>query len=169
MAPNLAIAIVPGSFSPASLYSTAVVKLKAAGFSTVKVLQYPSIGLGDGNQGVTMADDAQYLHSELEKLLDAGHDVVVNAHSYGGMPASESLKGLSKKQRAADGKKGGVVGMIYTAAIVPRPGQSSNDVMGGGTDVPVTPFIQIHVRWEWVGAAEHANKLSGRLHDARAG
>ncbi|MBE7181472.1 MAG: hypothetical protein INR71_09735 [Terriglobus roseus] len=81
-----------------------------------------------------MADDAAYIHSELEKLADSGYDVLVNAHSYGGIPTSEALRGLSKAEREKAGKAGGVVRISYTAALTPPVGKGLNDVMAAASD-----------------------------------
>lgn len=43
-------------------------------------------------------------------------------HSYGGAPGSEAVAGLSKKERQARGKKGGVVRLVYLAAMALEEG-----------------------------------------------
>lgn len=150
MAPpaNLAIALVPGSFSPFAAYVSAIAKLHDAGFKAVQFISLPSIGRKEGVAAATMSDDAVYIHSELEKLADSEYDILVNAHSYGGVPASESLKSLSKKTRTANGKKGGVVGIVYTAALTPPPGKSLGEAMAGDEDPatkPPAPYVRIEV------------------------
>jgi pimeloyl-ACP methyl ester carboxylesterase len=124
-----AIVIVPGSFSPASFYARVVEKLEKEGYSTVEVAQYPSIGRRDPEPAATMYDDAKFIHDFTEKVADGGYDIVIVAHSYGGVPTSESLKGLSKAQRQLNGKAGGVVGVLYVAALTPLVGQSLGTLM----------------------------------------
>lgn len=167
--PNVAIAIVPGSFSPFAFYVSTITKLQSAGFSAVQVIGYPSIGRKDPSPAATMADDAAYIHSELLNLVDAGYDVVINAHSYGGVPTSESLKGLSKKQREAEGKQGGVVQLVYTAALTPPVGKSIGEVMGSG-ETPeqesVTPFVRVDVSLEpSPPSILTTQQYAGRLHE----
>ena len=41
-----------------------------------------------------------------------------------GIPASESVKGLTKRERSAQGKSGGVVRLAYMTALVPPVGKS---------------------------------------------
>jgi hypothetical protein len=129
-APKPAIVIVPGSFSPAPFYAITVDKLKAAGYTIVEVAQVPSIGRRDPEPPATMYDDATFVSGIVEKIADAGNDVVIVAHSYSGVPVSESLKGLAKVQRQAEGKKGGVVRALYVAALIPRLGESLGSLMG---------------------------------------
>jgi pimeloyl-ACP methyl ester carboxylesterase len=124
-----AIVIVPGSFSPASLYAVTVEKLGAAGYPIVEVASYPSIGRRDPEPPATMYDDAEFIHDATEKLVSGGHDVLIVAHSYGGVPTSEALKGLTKSQRLSEGKKGGVVRVLYVAALIPRLGESLGSLM----------------------------------------
>jgi pimeloyl-ACP methyl ester carboxylesterase len=124
-----AIVIVPGSFSHAALYASVVDKLKQAGFPTVEVAQYPSIGRRDPEPAATMYDDAKFIHDFLEKVADQGNEIVVVAHSYGGVPTSEGLKNLSKAQRQLDGRKGGVMKVLYVAALTPRLGESLGSLM----------------------------------------
>lgn len=141
------MAIIPGSFSPFAYY-VPVIRLLHLDFAAIQLISYPSIGRKDPSPAATMYDDASYIRSELEKLADSGYDVLVNAHSYGGVPTSEALKGLSKEERSKAGKLGGVVRATFTAALTPPVGKSQNDVMGAGQDgkESVTPFISINVR-----------------------
>jgi hypothetical protein len=76
-----------------------------------------------------MYDDAAVIASEAEKLAEDGKDVVIIAHSYGGIPASQSTKGLEKQDRKSQGEPGGVVRLAYIASIVPAKGKSSQDVL----------------------------------------
>jgi pimeloyl-ACP methyl ester carboxylesterase len=166
--PKPAIIIVPGSFSPASFYAPVVGKLNAAGYSTVEVASYPSIGRRDPEPAATMMDDAKFINEAVEKLADAGQDVVVVAHSYGGVPTSEALKGLAKDQRGAEGKKGGVVRVLYVAALIPRLGESLGSLM----DAEPASYVNVAVRsslpreprfWMLVDTLG-----TGRVHVARA-
>ena len=53
------------------------------------------------------------------------------AHSYGGIPAAGAVYGLSKTTRRQDGKKGGVIGLIYVSAFVVPKGRSLVEFLGG--------------------------------------
>lgn len=58
-------------------------------------------------------------------------EVVVIAHSYGGIPAAGAAYGLSKTTRRQDSKKGVVIGLIYVSAFVVPKGRSLVEFLGG--------------------------------------
>ena len=76
-----------------------------------------------------MYDDADYIAKEVGKLADEGKDVIVVPHSYGGVPTSQSTKGLGKEEREKAGKKGGIVNIAYMTCLVPAVGKSAMDVL----------------------------------------
>lgn len=127
------ILLIPGSFALPDFYDIVVDAATAQGYS-IKALHLPSVGLStlNGRPGVlpTMYDDAAFIAGEAEKLADEGKDVLLIGHSYGGVPVTQSLKGLSIKERQKQGKAGGVVGLAYITSVVPVVGQSAADVLG---------------------------------------
>ncbi|KAI1276062.1 Alpha/beta hydrolase fold-1 [Xylaria sp. FL0933] len=128
---------VTGSFAPAPFYDTLVDGVKAHGYD-MKALQLPTVGLGPG-QGrdtppATMYDDAALVAKEVEALADAGREIILVAHSYGGMPATESTKGLSVKDRQKVGKQGGIVRIAYKTVLLTTPGGSATDVIAPPQD-----------------------------------
>jgi pimeloyl-ACP methyl ester carboxylesterase len=76
-----------------------------------------------------MYDDAEYIAELATELADQGKDIVLMSHSYGGTPASQSMKGLSRSERAKAGKKGGVVRLAYMTALVPEEGVPAGGAM----------------------------------------
>ena len=64
-------------------------------------------------------------------LVDAGKDVVVAMHSYGGMPGPMGAKGLSKAERASVGKPGGIIGLIFLNNSIAFEGKSLLESLGG--------------------------------------
>lgn len=86
-------------------------------------------GVVDANATVT-GDAASLRTNLLQPLVEAGKDVIVMMHSYGGMYGSQAVRGLSKRERAQSGKQGGVVSLIYVSAVTPLEGQSTLDMMG---------------------------------------
>ena len=64
-------------------------------------------------------------------LLDAGKDIVLAMHSYGGMPGPVAAKGLSKTERADAGKPGDIIGLIFLSALVAFEGKSLVASVGG--------------------------------------
>lgn len=127
------ILLVPGSFALPEFYDVVVDPVKAKGYD-IRALHLLTVGLGPENprKGTppNMYDDAAFIAKEIEKLADEGKDVILIAHSYGGIPTTESIKGLGKEERAKLGKKGGVVKIAYMTCLVPEVGQNAMAVLG---------------------------------------
>lgn len=120
------VVIVPGSFSPPEFYDKFVGQLSKHGYDGVAI-SLPSVG---GKKPATMEDDAAAIAKVTSKLADEGKDVILVSHSYGGIPASESAKGLSRKERQESGKKGGISALLYVTALVVAEGASLGTTMG---------------------------------------
>jgi len=134
------ILIVPGSFSAVSLYDTLISALHALSYPAI-VSDLPSASRLPPAPAASMADDAAHFHGLAESLADEGRDIVILTHSYGGIPGTEAAKGLAKTDREAEGKKGGVIRLVYLTSIVPPVGGSQLSVMG-----PLSEVINIEVR-----------------------
>jgi pimeloyl-ACP methyl ester carboxylesterase len=138
------ILFFPGSFVLVSVYQPIFDAVSKAGYE-IKGIHPPSIGpssrQGRDGPAPSMYDDAAVVAKEVEKLADQGRDVILIAHSYGGGPISQSTKGLSKEERKAQGKSGGIVRLAYMTAVVPAVGQSAQNVLSGTRndgDMPVS-------------------------------
>jgi hypothetical protein len=119
--------------------------LESKGYRTV-ALALPSVGR---TPPVTSFDeDISVVRTAVLKELDAGNDVVVNAHSrcrwgsdhhlmlttctgWGGMVVNSSLDGLSKKEREEQGQTTAVIKLAFVAAYVVPEGVSIFDLAGG--------------------------------------
>ncbi|RYO80945.1 hypothetical protein DL766_000296 [Monosporascus sp. MC13-8B] len=80
-----------------------------------------------------MEDDAAHIRDAITSILDDEsnpRNVVVLVHSYGGVPGSSALKGLSKADRSARGKGTAVLGIVYMGSFIIPLGQSLRDTMG---------------------------------------
>ncbi|KAI0521242.1 Alpha/beta hydrolase fold-1 [Xylaria bambusicola] len=124
--------LATGSFAPAYFYDNLVEQVKARGYD-MKVIHLATVGVGPG-QGrdtppATMYDDAALIAKEVEALADEGREIILVAHSYGGMPATESTKGLSVQERQKAGKKGGIVRLAYKTVAVATPGHSTAEAL----------------------------------------
>lgn len=141
MSPKPSIIIIPGSFSGPDLYTTLGSQLEGQGYEVfVGTLQ--SASRTPPKKGATMKEDAAYFRGIAELLASQGKDVVVLGHSYGGIVATECVKGVTKTEREAQGKTGGVVKVLYLASVVGDVGQGSLEAMGG----QLGPFIRFLVR-----------------------
>lgn len=88
-----------------------------------------------------LAEDIAAIHSLLDEAIGDGNDVVVVAHSWGGIVAGSALAGYSVKEREASSQKGGVVRALYIAAFIVDQGVSLLDCVGG--DAP--PWSRVEV------------------------
>jgi pimeloyl-ACP methyl ester carboxylesterase len=122
------ILFIPGSYSPALFYYDVVQGLKQDGYDAV-VYDIPSASGAPPLPPAGLTEDAVFFREKLGDLVEKGQDVVVVGHSYGGMVLRETIKGFGKPQRAANGKDGGVVRVIYVAAMLAGQGQSGMEVI----------------------------------------
>ncbi|KIY03429.1 uncharacterized protein Z520_00120 [Fonsecaea multimorphosa CBS 102226] len=140
-----AILLIPGSFSLPEFYDPVINAVAAEGYE-IQGLHKPSVGLASGKprEGAppTMYDDAAFIAKETEKLADQGKDVILVAHSYGGVPVTQSTKGLSKEERKKQGKVGGIVNLAYMTSLVPPVGQAARDILA---DVPQEQKLDLKV------------------------
>jgi pimeloyl-ACP methyl ester carboxylesterase len=125
------IVLVPGSFSPSFFYTPVAEPLRAAGY-TVHVLDPPSYYTKKAGAPPTVYDDAAHISAFVRELVDAGEEVVLLAHSYGGTPASQALLGLTVRERRAKGEKGGVSRVGFITAVVPPVGKNLMEFMATG-------------------------------------
>ncbi|KAL9083353.1 MAG: hypothetical protein Q9165_008553 [Trypethelium subeluteriae] len=126
---NTTIIIVPGAWHPPPVYDGLVSRLNSASYDAF-VPRLPSCDSSDPADA-TCSKDADAVRSAILHHLDEGKDVLVLAHSYGGIPAGGAARGLSKAHRQKEGKKGGVIGLVYVSAFVVPGGVNLLTVMGG--------------------------------------
>jgi pimeloyl-ACP methyl ester carboxylesterase len=74
--------------------------------------------------------DAVHLRDHvLDPLAAEGKSIIVFMHSYGGIYGPQALEGLSRSERAKNGKSGGVIAMVFVAAFVAPRGVSAVTAM----------------------------------------
>ncbi|QPC59561.1 hypothetical protein HYE67_001792 [Fusarium culmorum] len=110
------VVIIPGSFAKPTLYERLVQSLARDGIQS-EIVDLPSVGRKEGKAPATLSDDVDEIASVVEKILDEDKEVILLAHSYGGVPATQSLETLSQKARQSQGKKSGVTKIVYLAAV----------------------------------------------------
>lgn len=128
------IVLVPGSFTSPSFYEDILQPLLTKGYDTQAVKLKTVISKGPYSPDPplpTVHNDAAAIAEVITKLADQGRDVIVIGHSYGGTPASESIKGLNKESRKAHGKEGGVLRLAFISALVPEVGKTPGSVCEG--------------------------------------
>ncbi|KIW18350.1 hypothetical protein PV08_02638 [Exophiala spinifera] len=127
--PAPTVVIIPGSFSSAYFYDEIVHQLRMNGFEAA-AYDLPSASRMPPQPAATLANDAAFFHDIAQKIADQGKDIVFVTHSYGGVVGTEASKGLTKAERQADGKEGGLVRLVYLTSVVPSVGNSLADTMG---------------------------------------
>jgi len=115
------IVLVPGAWHTPDGFDKLVVLLEAAGYATQGV-NLPSIGVSPGLPDFSL--DVTAIKAAVSSVIDGGKDVVVVLHSYGGIPGTEALQGLGKKERAGKGEKFGVARIVYIASFAIKAGES---------------------------------------------
>ena len=95
--------------------------------------------------------DIEMLQQLIRAELSAGRDVVMVAHSLGGLHSASALQGLVNDTGNPDepGKSGKVKGLVMMSAVMVPSGRSLNDARGGAyapyvTDDPVTGWIHLN-------------------------
>lgn len=136
---NVSFVIVPGSFTTPQLYDDLLAVFHKQG-RDAQVVPLESANDGTRQPPATADDDAARIRDAVTTLLDHPthpKDVVLAAHSYGGVPASSALRGLSKADRVAAGKTTAVVGIVYIASFVLPLGQEYRAFLNAAHDNPI--------------------------------
>jgi pimeloyl-ACP methyl ester carboxylesterase len=115
------IAFLPGFWHTTEGFGPLRAILEKAEYPTVPI-DYPSAGAHPGHPD--SSQDVAAIRAVITDLADAGKDVVVVMHSGGSISGSNALVNLSSKERAAEGKKGGVVRVLYIGILLPKLGVS---------------------------------------------
>ncbi|KAL6721054.1 hypothetical protein ACLMJK_000154 [Lecanora helva] len=128
------IIFVPGAWHSPTHYALLFDKLKQEGFHTL-CEKNPSYDSRDP-ENTSVVNDAAAIRNSIVTQLDQGLEVVVIMHSYGGCPGAAAAQGLSKSERQAAQKPGGVIGLIFICAFVAKEGDSLVGKLPGGVPEP---------------------------------
>ncbi|KAH6876380.1 Alpha/beta hydrolase fold-1 [Thelonectria olida] len=122
------IVFAPGAWHTADCFDLARNALHARGWST-EAVDYPSVGAEPPTKG--LHDDAAALRNTLTRLCDAGKEIILVVHSYGGLVGANAVEGLGYRQRRNEAKVGGVIMFVYMAAFVTPLGKSIKEMLSG--------------------------------------
>ena len=129
---------VPGAWHTADTFDVVRQLMLSRGLAS-EAIALPSVG-GPLEKGLHA--DIEHSKEILREMADAGRQIVVVNHSYGGMVGSGAVEGLGFKQRAEAGLPGGVIMVVWMAAFVTPKGQTVLDQLGGDW----LPWMIIKVR-----------------------
>jgi pimeloyl-ACP methyl ester carboxylesterase len=113
--------------------------LASAGYG-IKNVQLPS-STPDGPYVQGIDDDVEVIRNALNDIVLTESDIVVVMHSYGAIPGSSAARGFSRAERHKQGKDGGIIDMVYMAAMVCDEGISLKARIGG----KLGSWITVHV------------------------
>lgn len=94
----------------------------------------------DASKG--LEDDEKGIRSAVNHHIDQGKDVILILHSWAGIPGSAAITGIAKKTNQSVGRIGGLIGVIYISAYIPKDTLSN----GGTFKGKMEPWIQIEVK-----------------------
>jgi pimeloyl-ACP methyl ester carboxylesterase len=125
MAPeNPAILIIHGGYFLPTAWDAFNDQLTKAGL-VVRCPRLPTCG-DKQPPTATLEEDVTAVRSAAKDLIDTGHNVIVLAHSYGGIVASEALTSDLYANEATKG----IVHIIFLSAWLVQPGDTLEDVIG---------------------------------------
>jgi len=124
------IVFFAGACAGPSCFDPLAAIFKQEGYPTV---YNTALSLNPSNpESVSTSEDASHARSEiLIPLLDEEKDVIIFVHSYGGVVGGQAAANLSKSLRVADGKKGGVIGLMYIVGNIVLEGETLLQAVGG--------------------------------------
>ncbi|KAI9713187.1 MAG: hypothetical protein M1820_001172 [Bogoriella megaspora] len=119
------IVFFPGAFASPSCFDNLAKQLHSAEYSTHYV-HTPSLSPSCPPEYATVERDAEITRRDhlFPLIKDQERDVIIFAHSYGGIVAGGAAHGLSKDKRAKAGKRGGVIGLLYCSGNITLEGES---------------------------------------------
>lgn len=119
---------VPGAWHAADTFDVVRDLMHKRGLAT-EAISTPSVGAFPPNKGLHA--DIEHTHAALKGMVEAGRQIVVVNHSYGGMVGAGAVEGLGYSQRSKLGLPGGVIMVVWMAAFVTPKGKSVKDMLGG--------------------------------------
>lgn len=132
------IVLVAGAFGTPASFDRLLPFFKAEGFATVAA-PYPSSNPPEPSNASCEADIVHVRDNVIQPLVEKEHrQLVILAHSYGGIVAAGAAKGFDYATRRSQGLAGGVSGLVYIAGNIAHDKESLLQAVGGN----YPPFIK---------------------------
>ena len=133
-----------GAWHTPAHYAPVAALLASNGFPSVSCPVFASSG---DSPTKTLYDDAAIICTELEKLVKTEErEVVVIAHSYGGIVATQAVHNtFTRTYREAAGLKGGVTHLVFVAAFLLKNGMALLTVMGDKIPPSIEEKVNLHL------------------------
>ncbi|RAK77555.1 alpha/beta fold hydrolase [Aspergillus fijiensis CBS 313.89] len=129
--PSTAILFVPGAWHSPSCFSQVIDLLQSTTTYTTDAVDLPSVGPENHHYLRDLTEDVQQIRTQILRLAAAGHRVLVFAHSYGGVVASEAIQHLDWETRRKASLPGGVSHLFLCCSFLVPEGRSLRDALGG--------------------------------------
>ena len=123
------VVLVHGAWHSPAHFKPLIEVLESHNYKTAAV-SCPSSSPSATATPATFEDDCEAVRSVVLRELDTANVLVV-AHSYGGVPASNALQGLSPSSRAASDHTTSVAGIAYICAAALPTGITFLQAIGG--------------------------------------
>jgi hypothetical protein len=125
------VLLVSGCWLPAEIYSGTIEHLSKSSYPAV-AMALPSRGADPPHKDFW--GDVEGIRSCLSNLVEVEEkEVILAMHSYAGMPGGEAPRGLGRKEREAQGLRGGVVRLVFIVSYLVPEGFSPE---AGGVQYP---------------------------------
>ena len=132
-----AVLIIHGAWHTPGHFTTLSSRLRKSGFEAF-CPQLPTSN--DELVVASLDDDVAVIRQQLEDLVSTGRYIIILAHSYGGIVASNASRSFSVRERQAQALVGGIVHMIYMCAGLCLVGESMiTSVVGDADNVDIEP------------------------------
>ncbi|KAB8255284.1 Alpha/beta hydrolase fold-1 [Aspergillus pseudonomiae] len=122
-----AIVLLHGAFHTPAHYAEFTSILRSKGYEVHVPRLLTMNGVRPPNADLYSGSD--YIRSYVESLVEAGREVVMLMHSYGGVVGTHALVGLGAETRKQQGRQGGVVLLIYLSAFAVTENNSMMSVV----------------------------------------
>lgn len=130
-----ALLLIHDAFHQPQHYEAVLEPLREQGYTVVA----PSLPTtGPDPAGMTYIQDVAVIDQHLQPLFDQGREVVIVAHGFGALPASQCVEGESVAERADCGLSGGVRHYVNVCGLAyPYKGRS---ILGTDSDFPIQAY-----------------------------
>ncbi|PYI14520.1 alpha/beta-hydrolase [Aspergillus violaceofuscus CBS 115571] len=129
--PSTAILFVPGAWHSPSCFNQVIDLLQSTTIYTTDVVHLPSVGPENHHYLHDFTVDVQQIRTQILRLAAATHRILVFAHSYGGVVASEAIQHLDFETRQQANLPGGVTHLFLCCSFLIPEGRSLRDALGG--------------------------------------
>jgi pimeloyl-ACP methyl ester carboxylesterase len=146
------VVFIPGFWHTSEGFGPLATLLQKENYATTLV-DLPSAGAHPSHPDYSQ--DVAAIRKIITDLAHAGEEILLVMHSGGSIAGSDAVKDLSKKEREAEGKKGGVVRMFYIGILLPQAGKTIFETYHSVVTSPdLDPDFVIDPKQEFVVIAE---------------